>query len=387
MNTLELTVSGNEKRKRGEWALALQDIQCNENLDDGEVVDLVDKEGNFRGRGVFFASGPISVEILSRRKLDIDHDFFFRRLHRAMDLRDVSGVDSTSYRVVNGAGDDLPGLVVDRFGDYLRVEIRSTFIHRYRKAIYDCLEDAIDSRAILANQVDNRESGEVTCVRGDEPRGPVPVQKDPFIIRAELFEGQKTAYFLDHAQNRHRLRRTGGHRRGLDLFSYSGSWGMELLYAGADHVEFVDTDSSALELAKQNVRENGWIQKASFYCLDAFDYLEEALDRSRDYNVIVLDPPAFAHSSDQLDQARKGYHGLHYRAMRLLKPSGLLSSGSCTQPLTIDDFQRIHQKSAHDAHLSCQVLEQRVQAPDHPWRISDSRARYLKWMLTHVRLV
>jgi len=387
LNTLKLTSSGNNKRKQGEWILGSADIQLDGCPQDGQVVDLLDTKGNFRGRGVFSASDPVSVEILSRRKVDINHEFFHRRLERALKLRDRTGITSSSYRVVNGGGDDLPGLVVDRYGRYLRVEIRSTFIHRFREVVFDFLENRLEPTAILVNRVDDQERGDVRCVRGDAPDHPVPVQKEPFIIRAELFDGQKTAYFLDHAQNRRRLRQTAGHRRGLDLFSYSGSWGMELLNAGADHVDFVDTDSSALDLAEKTVRENGWIEKASFHCVDAFDFLEDALNQSRDYNVIVIDPPAFARSPHELERARKGYHGLHYRAMRLLKPSGLLSSGSCTQPLTIGDFEEIHRKSAHDAHISCQVLEQRVQAPDHPWRISDPRARYLKWMLTHVRLV
>jgi 23S rRNA (cytosine1962-C5)-methyltransferase len=376
MAELQLTDAGNEKRKNEDWVLYRGDVRDDADVDGGDVVDLLDEGGNYRGRGFYSDRGSVAVHVVANGKREVDRSFFHERLERALSLRQGWAKDRLSYRLVNGSGDFLPGLVVDRYGEYLSVQLRSQAMDRRRDTIVEVLDELCSPSAVYhRGDTSIREQlGLPTTserLAGESIPELVTVQESPYVILADLKEGQKTGYYLDQADNRRQLHSVEEPGEGLDCFSYSGAWGLAMLWAGAESVTFVDRSRRALELVRENLDANGWTDRAEMIKEDGFDYLEGALDRDERYDTVVLDPPAFAKSEDQYGQARAGYKGINFRAMRLLKPSGLLATSSCSHPVDMERFTGIVRESAHDAHVACQILQRRQQSPDHPWLADD----------------
>jgi len=391
---IHLTETGNSKRKNGQWTLYREDVRTDSTRipEAGEAVDLVDENGGYRGRGFYSDRGPVAVEVISNSKQTVDRSFFSDRIERAHSLRKRYFGRRRSYRLVNGAGDFLPGLIVDCYGNYLSIQIRTQAMHRYRDVIVDVLVSKLQPEAIVArNDIAVREQigleSTVELIYGDGIPGLVEVQVEPYTILADLVDGQKTGYYLDQEENRKRLRNLKEPGRCLDCFSYSGAWGLAMLQGGADSVVFVDRSREALQLVEENARENGWLDRIETRKADGFDFLEDSLEMNESFDTVALDPPAFAKSEDQLQSAKKGYTGINLRAMRLLKPSGVLATSSCSAPVDMDRFSGIIRKSAHDAHVSFQVFERRYQSPDHPWLSNLESSRYLTCIMGYVSLV
>ncbi len=213
------------------------------------------------------------------------------------------------------------------------------------------------------------------------------VQEEPYRLIADLRGGQKTGFYLDQARNRARFSHYVSEGDvGLDCFSYSGAWGMAALHGGADHVVLVDQSREALRLVRENAELNGWEDRVECVRADVLDFLTERAAGEDHPDFVVLDPPSFARSEDELSEARRGYGKINREAMQLLKPRGTLATSSCTAPLDPEAFRRVLEKSAHDAHALFRVDEQRFQAPDHPWVTRVPRTRYLTCFLGEVRL-
>lgn len=392
MAELVLTDSGNDKRKNGSNVLYQGDVESGSRLNGGAVVDLVDQEGNFRGRGFFSGTGSVAVHVLSNRKIDVDETFFERRITTALESRQNWMASKQSYRLINSEGDFLPGLVVDRFGDLLSIQLRSKAMDRRADTIVGVLEkligpDAIYHRADLNIRDRLGLSTDSERLMGSSIPDLVEIQRKPYSVVADIKNGQKTGAYLDQALNRQQLEQWNDPGRSLDCFCYAGEWGLALLHAGASHVTFVDRSARALELVEENVRRNGWSDRAERVESDGFDYLEESLQADSRFDSIVLDPPAFVKSNDNFSRGRAGYKGINFRAMRLLKPEGKLATSSCSHPVDMDTFTDIIRESAHDAHVDCQVMERRYQSPDHPWLVNDPRSRYLTCVFAQISLV
>lgn len=389
---LELTERGDRRRRSGALWLDREDVESDSgDVSNGSVVDLLTGEGHFRGRGFFSSEGPIAVRVVSGSKVAIDGTFFRKRIRRAVEYRARRLPDRKSYRVVHGDGDYLPGLVVDRFGEYLVVQFRHPTVEEHRSTIGDVLEDELDPRSIYCRNDFaartrlglEKSSG---LLRGEAVPDTVTVQEAPCRLVADLKTGQKTGFYLDQAFNRRAFARYLSGGEGLDCFSYSGAWGLEALGGGADRVTFVDSSPDALDLVRENLKLNDWTDRAAVVEADGFDYLNEASDRESPFDFIALDPPAFARRESQKDRALGGYKEINLRAMQILKGGGLLATSSCSTPVNRRDLLGVVRSSSDDAHVSCRILEDRNQGPDHPWLPKLEKTQYLHSMICEISL-
>lgn len=389
-----LTESGDRRRRSGDLWLNREDVRDGEStIENGSVVDLVTDSGHFRGRGFYNERTSVAVRVVSNSKTAVNADFFRSRIQSARRDRSRRCEDRMSYRVVHGDGDYLPGLVVDRYGDYLVVQFRHPTIEGFKSTLVDVLEDEFSPRSIYCrNDFDGRQKLGLESYSGLLAGEPVPdtvtIRTDPFELVADLKQGQKTGFYLDQCENRRAfacyLSGEDG-LDGLDCFSYTGAWGLETLAGGAESVTFVDTSEDALDLVRENLRLNGWSDRAEVVEADGFDYLN---DRSGEvtFDFIALDPPAFAHSPSRKQRALDGYKEINLRSMTLLKEGGLLATSTCSSPVTRRDFLDVLVDSADDAHVSCRILEERRQGPDHPWLPKVPSTLYLQSIICEISL-
>lgn len=389
---LKLTDRGDERRRSGALWLYSSDVDPpGATCPNGSVVDLVSPEGHFRGRGFYSSESNRTVQVISNSKTGIDATFYRKRIRRAIEFREGFCSDRMSYRVVHGDGDYLPGLVVDRYGEYLVVQFRHPTIEDHKSTLVDVLDEELEPRSIYCrNDFEARSSLGLDCyselLRGEEVPDTVRVQRAPFEMVADLKNGQKTGFYLDQAWNRRAFTRylTGG--SGLDCFCYSGGWGLEALAADAEFLTFVDGSEDALELVRENLRLNGWEDRSEVVEADAFDYLNERTDEDAPFDFIALDPPAFATREAQKEGALRGYKEVNLRAMRLLKGNGLLATSSCSSPVDREDFLGVLRSSTEDAHVNSRILEDRFQGPDHPWRPRLPKTQYLNAVICEISL-
>lgn len=389
--TLKLTEQGDSRRRSGDLWLNRGDVdESSSKPENGAVVDLLTEDGDFRGRGFYSSETRTGFRLISESKVDVDDEFFRGRLERAFTRRKEVLGTVRSYRLVHSDADFLPGLVVDRYGDVLVTQFRHPTLEAHRREVVDALEEVVEPKSIYArNDVAVRERHDLErykgLVRGEPVPDTVTVQRSPFRILADVKSGQKTGYYLDQRENRRAFERFAG-GEGLDCFSYTGGWGLHALNAGAEHVTFVDQSEDALSLLREILRRNDWLDRAELVEDDAFDVLNRMSRENESFDFIALDPPAFARSRSQLDQARRGYKEANLRAMRMLKDRGILATSSCSAPVSRDGFVRIVRESASDAHTACRVLEERNQPPDHPWLPDLPSTLYLKCLICEISL-
>ncbi|MFB6346359.1 MAG: class I SAM-dependent rRNA methyltransferase [bacterium] len=392
LTDLSLTERGDKRRRSGDLWLNRGDVDDDSgDLPSGSVVDLLSPDGHFRGRGFYNARSSVAVRVVSDAKVSIDESFFGKRIQSAMEYRENRCSGLRSFRVVHGDGDYLPGLVVDCYGEYLVVQFRHPTVEEFESTIADVLEQEFSPRSIYCrNDFEARQEMGLDSysklLRGEEVPDRVPVLDDPFSIVADLKNGQKTGFYLDQNFNRRAFADYINDGRGIDCFSYSGGWGLTALDRGADHVTFVDSSSAATDLVQENLRRNGWSESASIQEKDCFDYLNDRSEKGNTTDFIALDPPAFARNSSGKGRALKGYKEINLRAMQLLKEGGFLATNTCSAPVTRDDFIEVVRESADDAHVSCRVLEDRTQGPDHPWLPRIPRTLYLQSMICEISL-
>lgn len=388
---LILTEKGDSRRRSGRLWLNRGDVKDSSSaVENGAVVDLVTEDGEFRGRGFYASETRTAFRLISESKVDVDVEFYRERLERAFTRRRTVLGGVRSYRLVHSDADFLPGLVVDRYGDVLVTQLRHPTVENHQRTIVDALEQVVEPKSIYArNDVSVRERYGLDRYKGLLRGEPIPetvtVQRQPFRILADLKSGQKTGYYLDQRENRRAFERfVDG--VGMDCFSYTGGWGLHALHAGAEHVTFVDQSAEALSLLREILRRNDWLARAELIEDDAFDVLNRRRRENQTFDFIALDPPAFARSRSQLDQAKRGYKEANLRAMRMLKDRGILATSSCSAPVSRDDFVTLVRESASDAHTACRVLEERNQPPDHPWLTDLPSSLYLKCLLCEISL-
>ncbi len=390
VSKLLLTERGDSRRRSGHLRLRSDSFDLSSlSSENGEIVDLVTREGEFRGRG-FLSRERSSVRVISESKVKVDFNFYRDRINASLTRRRRILGETRSYRLIHSDADFLPGLVVDRFGKHLIVQERHPTIEEHRDWILEALEELISPKSIyLRNDLAARKQHGLDRHRGLLRGEPVPdrvrVQRDPFEVLADLKRGQKTGYFLDQRENRQAFERyVSG--EGLDCFSYTGGWGLHALNGGARHVTFVDQSEEALSLLRENLNRNGWESRAEIIRDDGFDVLNRKARNKDSYDFIVLDPPSFAQTPSRLDQAERGYKEINLRSMRMLKDEGVLATSSCSAPVSRDKFVKILRESASDAHTACRILEERGQPPDHPWLTDVPATRYLKCLICEISL-
>jgi len=382
---------GRHLRQGHPWAFA-KAIAGKPKLAAGTVVDL--HEGDrFVARGLWDPGNAIRVRIFARDPHEaLDALFWRRRIARAFALRRevlVRAGETTAYRVVHGESDGLPGVVVDRYGDFLVLKLYSAALVPHRPALLDALEREVPGvRGIFGRDELGRDDGdgagddepaEGRVHRGAEPPELLEILEHGAKLYIDVRRGQKTGFFLDQRENRAALRRYAAGREALNCFGYTGGFSVHLALGGARRVETVDVDADALALAKQNFTLNGLDPAAhAFTKQDVFALLAEAKARGRSWDLIVLDPPAFAKSQKAVEAALDGYASLNRAALAVLRPGGILVSCSCTARVTLEEFVGTITQAAYKSNVELQLLELRQQPPDHPMSLAFREGRYLK---------
>jgi 23S rRNA (cytosine1962-C5)-methyltransferase len=359
---------------------------------DGDVVDLISDKGRFVARGLFNAKSRIRVRLYSWSAAEpLDDAFWRRRLEAAVALRrELSYTDPNgAARVVFSEADGLSGLIVDRYGEYLAVQTTALAMAQRLASLTPMLVELLHPRGIVLRNEKGLAQVEGIHIAeglhwGQMPDGPVFIEEHGLRYGVDLREGQKTGFYLDQRENRRTAAEYCRGRRVLDLFCYSGGFGLTAIkLGGAREVFAVDGSQKALALARANAELNG-VSNIHFQQGDGFETLDALRAAGERFGMIVLDPPKFARSRAALDDALMAYHRLNRSAAELLEPGGILVTCSCSGHVTREDFLHMLAGAAQRSGRDIQVLEQRGAAPDHPVSASCLESEYLKCFICRV---
>ena len=355
---------------------------------DGGIVDVLDSRRRFLGRGFFNGQSKISVRILSfEREEAINADFFRRRITEAWKFRQSLGFEN-ACRVVFGESDGLPGLTVDKFGDYLSFQIVCLGLENWKDTLVEILADLFrpagiyerDDVAVREKEGLQQKTG---CVYGSVPPE-VEIREHDAIMLVDIPGGQKTGHFLDQQENRGRLQPYVNHRTVLDLCCCTGGFSIHAALYGAVSVEAVDVSEPALTMVRRNAARNDCADRITTTCADVFDLVRERTAAGRQYGTVILDPPAFAKSRRVLEAAYRGYKELNLQAMKLTEPGGFLISFSCSRFMTRERFLKMITEAAADAGRTVRLLEILLQSRDHPAALHAADASYLKGCILQI---
>jgi 23S rRNA (cytosine1962-C5)-methyltransferase len=353
----------------------------------GGLVDVKSATGTFVGRGYYHPDTDIAIRLLTRDQNEaIDETFLRRRISRALELRTVLAATGTNaYRLINSEGDGLPGLIVDRFAEYLVVQIHTAGMENLIEQILVALQAEVQPRGILLRNDHQSRRREGLAV--EEPRvvqGEVPeeirILENGIQFLVDVWRGQKTGFFLDQREKRAALRKYSLGKRVLNCFSYTGGFSVYAALPGSgSHVTSVDISEPAIEFAKQNFLINKLDpHEHEFLSADVFEYLQAARELNEQFDVVVLDPPAFAKSEKVRSNALKAYRRLNYLGMQVLKPGGILLTCSCSGVIKMDDLLGMVSLAAQQAGREVQLLESFTHDLDHPMNLAMPETGYLK---------
>ena len=354
-------------------------------IEPGSVHELCDAAGEFIGTVYANPSSLIAARILSHKKIPIDTSFFRQRIEEALELRKGLCADREAYRVVFSESDFVPGLVVDRYGPYLVVQSLTAGIDSHIEEIAEALQEVMAPEGMyLRNDAPFRSleglPEEKRTLRGSVPEE-VTFTSAGLKMLVDIPNGQKTGFFLDQETNRLLVRSyVPEGARVLDLFCYTGAWGLHALAAGASEVVAVDTSRGALGVATATADLNGFADR--FYPVrdSAVDFLKK---NTSPWDAIVLDPPAFIKSRSLLKEGIKGYIDVNRRAIGRLRSGGMLITCSCSHHLSHQDFESLLHSAARQAGKELRILDVRGQGPDHPVLLAMPETRYLKVIVAH----
>ena len=382
MNTVRVNRKGADRVASGHPWIFSSDVTDRGPAEPGEAVGVLDPRGKFVGVAHHSSTSQIALRMLSSNREPADRTFYLRRLQQAIALRQRVVEGSDACRLVFSEGDLLPGLIVDRYGPYLVMQTLSQGMDRSRDVIAGCLTELLTPAGILArNDASVRKleglTQEVVTLSGEIPEH-VPYTMNGLHFTADLLHGQKTGAYLDQRENYVAAARHA-HGRVLDCFSSAGGFALHAARR-AESVEAVESSALAITTAQANAAANG-IGNIVFRQADVFDYLSR-LDRR--FSTIILDPPAFAKSRKQLDDAARGYKDINYRALRLLDAGGILVTCSCSHHMSEGQFAEIIAQAALDAGKTLRVLERRTQSSDHPILLTVPETLYLKCLIVEV---
>ena len=361
---------------------------------------MFSRKNAWLGAGLISNSSKIRVRLLSRDANErFGEEFFARRARWALDYRaTVMGEDFDCCRLVFGEADGLPGVSVDRYNDLLVAQIMSAGMEQRKQYIYRALCTELERRGTPVAGIFERNESPLRKHEGLEQvsgwyRGDfLPPPSSPqteicengvrYIVDVE--NGQKTGFFLDQKYNRHAVAAIARGRRVLDCFTHTGTFALNAAAAGAASVAAADVSAAALELAARNAQLNGCADKIEFICADVFELLPLLIEQHAEYDLIILDPPAFTKSRKTVSGAARGYREINSRAMRLLPRGGYLASCSCSHFMTDALFAQMLRDAARDAGVGLRLVEQRRAAPDHPVLLSVPETDYLKFYLLQI---
>ena len=358
--------------------------------EEGEIVDVYTSKKEFIACG-HFQIGSIAVRVITFCQEEINREFWKRRLAVALDMRRSLGLvdnpENNTYRLVHGEGDNLPGLIIDVYGGTAVMQAHSAGMHVYRMEIADALSEVMGdivkhiyykSETTLPYKADlGPENG---FIKGGSPEN--VALENGLKFHVDWLKGQKTGFFVDQRENRHLLERYSKGRNVLNMFCYTGGFSFYAMRGGANLVHSVDSSAKAIDLTNQNVELNfPGDDRHQAFAEDAFKYLDRMGDQ---YDLIILDPPAFAKHRDALRNALRGYSKLNAKAFEKIKPGGILFTFSCSQVVDKKDFRNAVFTAAAQSGRSVRILHQLTQPGDHPVNIYHPEGEYLKGLVLYV---
>jgi 23S rRNA (cytosine1962-C5)-methyltransferase len=390
LKTIRLKKNEDRRVRAGHlWIFSNEIADSSSEFVPGELVDVISYGGSFIGRGYINPQSLIASRLLTREREAIDSEFFVTRITRANALRHLLYPGEETYRLVYSEADGLPGLVIDRYGDVIVVQISTIGMHMRLGEILGALPAAgLSTRAVVlrtdTSSAQLEGFAEENRILSGELDQPVRIQQDGLFFDVDVIEGQKTGFYLDQRDNR---RAAVGLLKGfnvLDCFSYTGAWALYAAKAGAAKVVGLDSSSRAIEAARKNAVLNSLESICSFEDVDVFTRLEELALSGAQFDCVVLDPPALVKSKRHLNQGEAAYEKLNRLAMKLLLPDGLLISCSCSYHVSRDRFWQIISSAARKAHREAVILEWRGQSRDHPIPVAMPESSYLKCAILRV---
>jgi 23S rRNA (cytosine1962-C5)-methyltransferase len=370
------------------WIYAGEILRLTHQPADGEWVQVKDSRQRFLGTGFFNSKSKIAVRILSPERMAVNETFFEERIRSALALRRKYLPEATSFRVVNAESDFLSGLIVDKYEDVLVLQISSLGMDKHKGQIVSALQTIFTPQAIVerSDVASRKFEGleEANGVLSGELAGPVLVNLNGLKFETDLAAGHKTGLYLDQQTNYQVVSLFARGAQVLDCFSFLGGFGLHAVRAGAAHVHLLDQSADAIEASKRNAAANGLAEKCSFEAVNVFDWLkahtavkphEKVIPR---FDLIILDPPSFTRNRASVPDALRGYKEIHLRALKLLKPGGVLATFCCSHHVNAGLFQDTLLSAAFDTRHVLRRVATYSQSPDHPVIPMIPETEYLK---------
>lgn len=384
---------GRSLKAGGPWIYDNEVANVLGSFENGDIVVVHDFDGYPLGRGFINTNSKIRIRMMTRKsEQEVDEEFLRRRVRDAWNYRKKT-VDTSSCRVIFGEADFLPGLVVDKFSDILVVQSLALGIDRLKGKILELLKEEMAADGIIIRGIYERSDAKVRRQEGMELyKGFIG---EPFDTKVEIIEngvkylvdvkdGQKTGFFLDQKYNRLAIQRLCKDAKVLDCFTHTGSFALNAGIAGAESVLGVDASELAVEQARENAALNGLSGRVQFLCEDVFELLPALEAEKKQFDVVILDPPAFTKSRNSIKNAVKGYREINLRAMKLVKDGGFLATCSCSHFMSYELFTQTIAQAARNVHKRLRQVEYRTQAADHPILWSAEESYYLKFYIFQV---
>lgn len=385
---------GRAVKAGGPWVYDNEAASIEGAFDDGDIVTVVDFRGRFICQGFINRRSRLLVRVMSRDEdAVIDRDFLRKRVRDAWDYRKAT-VDTSCCRVIFGEADFLPGLVVDKFSDVLVVQSLALGIDRMKSTILELLTQVLAEDGVTVRGIYERSDAPVREREGLPLRAgfigvpfdtKVEITENGVRYMVDVAEGQKTGFFLDQKYNRRAIWPICRNARVLDCFTHTGSFALNAGMAGAEGVLGVDASELAVAQARENAALNGLADRVKFQCADVFEFLPELIKKHERFDVVILDPPAFAKSRGAVKNAVKGYRQINLRALQLIKDGGYLVTCSCSHFVDAALLAETVHQAANNVRVRLRQVQARAQSPDHPILFGAEDSSYLKFFIFQVR--
>ena len=379
-----ISTKGVERLRSGHPWVYRSDVRSAQ-AEAGALVRVMDERGRYHGRAFYSDKSQIAVRLLTRENVPVDRAFFAERLRRAAAYRETVVENTDAYRLVHGEADLLPSIVIDRYADYLVLQTLSQASERQKDLIVEILVEQFSPKGILERNDPKVRLLEglpqsVSVLHGEVP-AEILAKENGITLVYDLAKGQKTGSFLDQRENHWAARRYASGEV-LDCFSYQGGFALTIADQ-CEHVEAVDMGAAAVQAARRNQELNS-IANVTFREGNTFDLLKEYDEVGRRFQMVILDPPAFAKNRDSLEAAERGYKEINLRALKILAPGGYLVTCSCSYHLSEALFLQLIAEAANDAKKNVVIVERRTQAQDHPILLTMPETHYLKALIIKV---
>ena len=354
----------------------------------GDLIDVLTPNGRLYGRGLYNPDSKIRVRLLTLEDEPIHEAFWKGRIQQAIRLRQRVVTGSNAYRLIYGEADRLPGLIVDRYDQTLVMQTLSYGMDRRKELLADLLlKESGASAVFLRNDAKSRQLEGLPAERGFISGGgptQVEIQEGAARFVVDIERGQKTGWFCDQRENRLAAAKLAAGAEVLEVFCHTGAFGIHAALAGAVSVEGLDVSEETLALARDHARRNKVGTRCTYRAADAFDEMRNLVKAGRRYDLVMLDPPAFARNKQSLSRALAGYKDINLLGIKLVKPEGFVVTSSCSSPVSEEDFWMSIRLAARDAKRDVRLIEQRGQSGDHPILASMPETRYLKCFILQV---